>query len=93
VPAGAPADLRRAGPVGHAPDADTVTLLEELHGRSARLLKSWIAASPGRISPEVAAALIHGTFGQIFALPVSARRRTTLLRQAGDAIWHAIATG
>lgn len=79
------------GPVGHAVDPDTVTLLEELHGRSTRLLESWIAASHGRVSVEVAAALIHGTFGQIFALPVSARRRATLLHQAGEAIWNTIA--
>lgn len=81
------------GPVGYSLDADTVALLEGLHGRSTRLLRSWIAATPGSIGPEVAAALIHGTFGQLYALPVSARRRSALLRQAGDAIWHALATG
>lgn len=78
------------GPVGHALDPETVTFLEHLHGRSARLVDSWLAAAPHRISREVAAALIHGTFGQIVTLPVSARRRTTLLHQAGHAIWNAI---
>lgn len=78
------------GPVGYSPDADTLALLEELHGRSTRLLRSWIATAPGRMSPEVAAALIHGTFGQVFTLPVSARRRSALLRQAGGAVWTAL---
>jgi AcrR family transcriptional regulator len=80
------------GPVGHAVDPDTATLLDELHGRSARLLRSWLAASPGRVGPEVAAALIHGTFGQVVTLPVPPRRRAALLRQAGDAVWSAIST-
>lgn len=77
-------------PVGHVLDADTTALLEELHGRSARLLDTWTASSTSSLSHEIVAALIHGTFWQLYALPIPARRRSTLLRQAGDTIWHAI---
>lgn len=77
-------------PVGHALDAETTALLDELHGRSARMLDSWTASSARRLDHEVMAALIHGTFWQIFALPVPARRRSSLLHQARDTIWGAI---
>ncbi|MGH3876560.1 MAG: TetR/AcrR family transcriptional regulator [Actinophytocola sp.] len=77
-------------PAGHALDAETTALLEELHARSTRLVDSWTVSSADPLSHEVVAALIHGTFWQIYALPVPARRRATLLRQARDTIWNAI---
>jgi TetR/AcrR family transcriptional regulator, repressor of fatR-cypB operon len=77
-------------PAGFTLDAATTDLLDELYARSTRLVDSWTASSANPLSHEVVAALIHGTFWQIYALPVPARRRSALLRQAGDTIWNAI---
>jgi TetR/AcrR family transcriptional regulator, repressor of fatR-cypB operon len=78
-------------PTGFTLDADTTALLDELHARATRLVDSWTASSANPLRHEVVAALIHGTFWQIYSLPVPARRRSALLQQARDTIWTAIA--
>jgi AcrR family transcriptional regulator len=75
-------------PVAHALDDATTALLTELHHRSTGVLRGWVG--PGGLDVEVAAALIHGTFWNVYSLPVSQRRRTALLRQAGAAVWRAL---
>lgn len=75
-------------PVPHDLDGETLALVTELHQRSAQLLRQWLPADG--LDLDVAAALIHGTFWNVHSLPVSPRRRSNLLRQAGEAVWHAI---
>jgi AcrR family transcriptional regulator len=75
-------------PVPHDLDSDTVALMTELGQRSTRLLRGWLHRDGPDV--DVAAALIHGTFWNVHALPVSPRRRSALMRQAGHAVWHAL---
>lgn len=75
-------------PVPHELDTETVALMAELGERSTGLLRRWLRADG--IDVEVAAALIHGTFWNVHSLQVAPRRRAALLRQAGQAVWHAM---
>lgn len=75
-------------PVAHSIDDDTAALVTDLHHRSTTLLRRWVGA--GGLDVEVAAALIHGTFWNVYVLPVPPRRRAALLRQAGTAVWRAL---
>jgi AcrR family transcriptional regulator len=75
-------------PVAHPLDDDTQALLAELHHRSTLVLRHWVGAN--RLDVDVAAALIHGTFWTVYALPVPTRRRAALLRQARQAVWRSL---
>jgi AcrR family transcriptional regulator len=75
-------------PVPHDLDSETLALMTDLRQRSTQLLRQWLRADG--LDVDVAAALIHGTFWNVHSLPVSPRRRSALLRQAGDAVWHAM---
>jgi AcrR family transcriptional regulator len=77
-------------PVPHELDAETRTLMAELGQRSAAILRRWLPADG--LDVEVASALIHGTFWDIHSQPMVPRRRSALMRQAGQAVWHALAT-
>jgi AcrR family transcriptional regulator len=77
-------------PVPHDLDAETLALMAELGRRSHALLRRWLPEDG--LDVEVAAALIHGTFWDVHALPVVPRRRAALMRQAGQAVWHALTT-
>ena len=79
-------------PLGHPLDEASQALRDEMRARSAKVLKSWMGERGIRRLPvEVAGALIHGTFWGVAELPASPRRRATLLRQARDAVWRALA--
>lgn len=77
-------------PVAHAIEDGTGELLADLHHRSTGVLRGWVGT--GGLDVEVAGALVHGTFWNVYALRVSPRRRAALLRQAGTAVWRALTT-
>ena len=79
-------------PIGHAYDAESLALREELDRRSRLALEGWAKAGAIADLPfEVMAGMIHGPFQRILELPVSERRRRTLLKETGEAVWRALA--
>jgi AcrR family transcriptional regulator len=81
-------------PIGHAYDAESLALREELDRRSEAALQSWVKAGAVADLPfEVMAGLIHGSFQRILELPVAARRRKALMKETGRAVWRALAGG
>lgn len=76
----------------HDYDAKSKALQRDIDRRSDDALRSWVASRDVRDLPlDVMRALIHGTFDHIIRLPVSAKKRRTLLDDAGKAIWQALA--
>ena len=75
-------------PVPHDLDGETVALMTDLRARSSDLLRRWLPADG--IDVDVAAALIHGTFWNVHSLQAPPRRHAALMRQAREAVWHAI---
>lgn len=79
-------------PIGHAYDAESLALREELDRRSEAVLRGWVEAGAVADLPfEVMAGLIHGSFQRILELSVSARQRRSLMHETGRAVWRALA--
>lgn len=79
-------------PQGYEMDVATLSLKKHVDRRVTEVLGSWVGSKQVKDLPEeVLKALIHGTFQKILELPVSKRKRRELFRDAGDAIWDAIA--
>lgn len=80
-------------PVGHAYDAQSKALREEMHLRSAEAIMGWRQAGVTDMPLEIIASLIHGTFHRIIELPIPASERATLLSAAAPAVWRGIESG
>ena len=78
-------------PIGHAYDAESLALREELDRRSEAVLRAWVNAGAVADLPfEVRAGLIHGSFQRILELSVPARQRRSLVDGTGRAVWRAL---
>ncbi|MBX3493221.1 MAG: TetR/AcrR family transcriptional regulator [Parvibaculum sp.] len=78
-------------PIGHAYDAESLALREELDRRSEAVLRAWVNAGAVADLPfEVMAGLIHGSFQRILELSVPARQRQSLMDETGRAVWRAL---
>lgn len=79
-------------PIGHAYDAESLALREELDQRSRAALDGWVRAGVVAELPfEVMAGLIHGSFQRILELQVPSRQRKALMKETGEAVWRALA--
>jgi TetR/AcrR family transcriptional regulator, repressor of fatR-cypB operon len=79
-------------PIGHAFDAESLALREELDRRSRSVLREWAEAGAIADLPfEVMAAMIHGPFQRILELQITPGDRKALLKDMGDAVWHSLA--
>ena len=79
-------------PIGHAYDAESLALREELDRRSEAVLRDWVKTGTVADLPlEVMAGLIHGSFQRILELPVPTRQRRKLMDETGRAVWRALA--
>lgn len=78
-------------PIGHAYDAESLALREELDRRSKAALDGWVRTGAVADLPfEVMAGLIHGSFQRILELPIAQRQRRALMAETGRAVWRAL---
>lgn len=79
-------------PIGHAFDAESLALREELDRRSRAALRGWAEAGAIADLPfEVMAAMIHGPFQRILELRIEPGDRVALMRATGEAVWKSLA--
>ncbi len=79
-------------PIGHAFDAESLALREELDRRSRAALRGWAeAAAIADLPFEVMAAMIHGPFQRILELRIEPGDRVALMRATGEAVWKSLA--
>ncbi|MBO6542805.1 MAG: TetR/AcrR family transcriptional regulator [Alphaproteobacteria bacterium] len=76
-------------PLGHPYDAQSQALHERLEKTAITILKSWSAESG--LSPDIIKAIINGTFQRLLEMDVDAAERARLLKEAGPAVWAALA--
>jgi AcrR family transcriptional regulator len=77
-------------PLGHALDAASQALRDEVGRRSAERVGAWMTSGEVRRLPiEVVAALVHGTFWHII-VDAPQRRRRAMLNQGREAVWRAL---
>lgn len=79
-------------PIGHAFDAESLALREELDRRARAALRGWVEAGAVADLPfEIMAAMIHGPFQRILELQLAPGDRSILLAEMGQAVWRSLA--
>ncbi|MEQ9519604.1 MAG: TetR/AcrR family transcriptional regulator [Parvibaculum sp.] len=76
-------------PLGHPYDEQSQALHARLEKTAITILESWSAESG--LSPDIIKAIINGTFQRLLEMDVSANERAKLLKDAGPAVWAALA--
>lgn len=76
-------------PIGHAYDEESQALHARLDQTATIILDQWSAESG--LSRDIIKAIINGTFQRLLEMDVSAEERAKLLKEAGPAVWAALA--